>query len=121
MDTTFVVAILRQGSYNMRMADDEASARNSDSADHLRPASVSRGQLIGILGKVLGWISDILHPVADGCRNSVQALRTLSMLWFFIDGVRGRASPDPLRLTLPEPALAYAKALVAPPSAWAAP
>lgn len=78
--------------------------------------------LLVMLGKVLRAISDILASIDDRQRGSLVARRLMSIVFFFIRALLCALRANHGVCHLPTPGTTvFDRALVAPPSRWAAP
>lgn len=114
------LAVLCASSYNVGMDLELLQPDIVDtSVDERRAPS---DDLLIMLGKVLRAISDVLASIDDRQRGSLVARRLMSIVFVFIRALLFalRASHGVCHLPTPD-ATVFDRALVAPPSRWAAP
>jgi len=89
------------------------------------PANAGRSlssDLLIMLGQVLRAISDVLDAIEDMRRGSLVARRLISVALLFIRALLGALRPDKQTFrSRPRLTAEFYRALVAPPSRWAAP
>lgn len=95
---------------------------NTSSAAPAKGPRAPSNDLLIMLGQVLRAISDALDVIADRRHGSLTARRLISTVMFFIAALLRALCPGAAFFRRPDRGTAtFDRALVAPPSRWAAP
>jgi hypothetical protein len=115
-----LLAVTRTSSYKGGM--DRKAPRPDTVADTANADRACSNDLLVMLGKVLRAISDALDAIVDKRQGSLAARRLISVVLFFIRALLRALRADQHGSRPRSRATAtFDRALVAPPSRWAAP
>lgn len=116
----FLLAVTGATSYNGNM--NREAPQTDTAADPAIPDRAHSADLLIMLGQVLRAISDVLDGIKDKRRGSLTARRLISILLFFISALlREVRAKQHISRPRYRATATFDRALVAPPSRWAAP